>query len=102
MENKNENDGLNEHVLRAVGASDPTVAEGVTGEEPKALADCPGSACGAQTARCRDDVFPWQHDWKEEYYGVRCSKCGLFYAHGCAPWDYVGMDDATYFHLTGD
>lgn len=27
------------------------------------------------------------HEWKEEYYGTRCAKCGLFFASGCAPWD---------------
>lgn len=26
------------------------------------------------------------HDWKEEYYGDRCTKCNLFYAHGQGPW----------------
>lgn len=28
-----------------------------------------------------------QHDWVEEYYGNRCKRCELFYAHGSAPWD---------------
>lgn len=27
-----------------------------------------------------------EHDWKEEYYGTRCTKCGTFYAFGCEPW----------------
>lgn len=27
-----------------------------------------------------------EHDWKEEYYGTRCEKCGLFYPFGCEPW----------------
>jgi hypothetical protein len=27
------------------------------------------------------------HDFEEDYYGHRCKKCGLFFAHGCAPWD---------------
>lgn len=30
------------------------------------------------------------HDWQEEYYGTRCSRCYLFFAHGHAPWDVVG------------
>ena len=28
-----------------------------------------------------------QHDFQEEYYGTRCTKCDLFYPDGCAPWD---------------
>lgn len=32
---------------------------------------------------CEND----KHDFVEEYYGQRCSKCDLFYPHGCAPWD---------------
>lgn len=27
------------------------------------------------------------HDFAENYYGHKCSKCGLFYAFGCAPWE---------------
>jgi transposase-like protein len=27
------------------------------------------------------------HKWKQEYYGVRCSICGMFYPDGCAPWE---------------
>lgn len=37
-----------------------------------------------------DQVTLCDHEWAEEYYGHRCSKCDLFYAHGCAPWDYYG------------
>lgn len=33
------------------------------------------------------------HQWEEEYYGHRCKKCDLFYAHGQAPWDYYDEDD---------
>lgn len=33
-----------------------------------------------------------QHAWQEEYYGVRCTKCDLFYVDGSAPWDYVDED----------
>lgn len=29
----------------------------------------------------------FNHKWKEEYYGVRCEKCDLFYPDGCAPWE---------------
>lgn len=29
------------------------------------------------------------HEWANEYYGSRCTKCNLFYADGNAPWDYV-------------
>lgn len=29
------------------------------------------------------------HEWANEYYGSRCTKCDLFYADGNAPWDYV-------------
>lgn len=31
------------------------------------------------------------HEWKEEHYGTRCAKCGLFFAHGQAPWDDAAM-----------
>lgn len=31
------------------------------------------------------------HVWVEEYYGNRCSRCGLFFAYGCAPWDEDGL-----------
>jgi len=30
-----------------------------------------------------------EHEFKEEYYGWLCTKCKLFFAFGCAPWDYV-------------
>jgi hypothetical protein len=33
-----------------------------------------------------------EHDWKEEYYGTRCTKCQTFYAFGCEPW--AADDDA--------
>ena len=26
------------------------------------------------------------HEWKEEYYGVRCPKCNTFYPYGSEPW----------------
>lgn len=32
------------------------------------------------------------HDFVKEYYGVRCSRCDLFYPEGCAPWD-ANLDD---------
>lgn len=32
-------------------------------------------------------------DFKEEYYGFRCSVCGQFYAFGCAPWDIEADDE---------
>jgi len=22
----------------------------------------------------------WRHDWKQEYFGIRCQVCGLFFA----------------------
>jgi hypothetical protein len=37
-----------------------------------------------------DRVMSCDHKWEEEYYGHRCKECDLFYAHGCAPWDYYG------------
>lgn len=33
-----------------------------------------------------------EHDWREEYYGVRCSKCDTFYPSGSEPW--LPTDDA--------
>jgi hypothetical protein len=29
-----------------------------------------------------------QHDWKEEYYGFRCTKCDQFHPYGLEPWAY--------------
>ena len=26
-------------------------------------------------------------EYEEEYYGHKCKNCGIFYAHGNAPWD---------------
>jgi hypothetical protein len=34
-----------------------------------------------------------KHEWKEEYYGWACVHCKLFYAFGCAPWEYAEDDD---------
>jgi hypothetical protein len=28
-----------------------------------------------------------KHEWKEVYYGTECKLCGMFFAHGQAPWD---------------
>ena len=33
------------------------------------------------------------HDFKEVYYGHECTKCGLFFAFGCAPWDPEESDN---------
>ncbi len=39
---------------------------------------------------------PWDaHVFEETYYGHTCKKCGLFYAHGCAPWDDDDAPDPT-------
>ena len=36
----------------------------------------------------------WEdHKWKETYYGDECENCGLFFAHGCAPWDDDGLGE---------
>lgn len=32
-----------------------------------------------------------QHDWQEEYYGLKCSLCGEFVPYGCEPW--MPVDD---------
>ena len=29
---------------------------------------------------------PWNHSWKEEYYGYKCIHCGMFVPFGCEPW----------------
>lgn len=26
------------------------------------------------------------HEWKEEYYGLKCETCGEFIPYGCEPW----------------
>lgn len=42
----------------------------------------------------KEDCKEWEdHDWEDDYYGTRCKKCGLFFATGCAPWDYVGDEE---------
>lgn len=40
--------------------------------------------CGQSPCQDWDD-----HAFEETYYGHKCSKCGLFYAHGCAPWEDI-------------
>ena len=37
-----------------------------------------------------------EHEYKEEYYGHHCHKCGSFHAYGNAPWDYPDYDDDSY------
>lgn len=32
-----------------------------------------------------------RHEWREVDSGVACSRCGVFFPHGCAPW---APDDA--------
>lgn len=32
------------------------------------------------------------HTYVEEYYGHRCTECGVFFPHGGAPWD-IPLDD---------
>jgi len=27
-----------------------------------------------------------KHDWEENYYGIECRRCHLFYPDGCEPW----------------
>lgn len=41
-------------------------------------------------------AHPHKCEFQEEYYGWRCSVCGLFYAFGVAPWDEEPFEfDAT-------
>lgn len=47
--------------------------------------------------RCADS----KHQWKEEYYGWRCVNCQLFYAFGCAPWEFAEDDDFDTFDGEG-
>lgn len=42
------------------------------------------------TANSYCDTFACE--WVEEYYGWRCSKCGLFYDFGQAPWEDFGEE----------
>lgn len=39
-----------------------------------------------------------KHEYFDDYYGVRCRKCPLFYAYGCEPWapDYPDEQDEHY------
>ncbi len=37
---------------------------------------------------CENDL----HQWKNEYDGTRCQRCGAFYVHGLAPWE-IPTDD---------
>lgn len=41
----------------------------------------------------RQSAADCAHDWHEEYYGTRCSKCGTFYAIGHEPWSPQGHPD---------
>jgi len=34
----------------------------------------------------RCDGWAWEHNWQDDYYGVKCADCGDFYAYGCEPW----------------
>lgn len=45
-----------------------------------------GEAAVAGAAPCSANPLDCEHDWKEEYYGTRCSKCQTFYPSGCEPW----------------
>jgi len=57
--------------------------------------------CGAVTYKqpCAES----QHDWRDVYYGIECTKCGTFYPDGCEPWlpidddDYDEYDDLSAF-----
>lgn len=39
-----------------------------------------------------------KHDYVDDYYGVRCRKCPIFYPYGCEPWapEPEACDDACY------
>ena len=45
-----------------------------------------------------------EHDWREEYYGTRCAKCGTFYPFGCEPWmpDDEALTELQAMETTGD
>lgn len=43
-----------------------------------------------------------QHEWREEYYGWRCQKCKLFFAFGCAPWEFAEDEDFDTFDGESD
>lgn len=34
-----------------------------------------------------------QHDYFDDYYGVRCRKCPLFYPYGSEPWAVADVDE---------
>jgi len=38
--------------------------------------------------RLLEDQEMCKHEFKEVYYGHKCPKCGTFYPHGGAPWDF--------------
>ncbi len=48
----------------------------------------------------RQSCEKWsEHVWVEEYYGHKCNRCDLFFAHCCAPWDDDGLpQDGTSYH----
>lgn len=42
------------------------------------------------------------HEWEEEYYGWKCEKCRLFFAFGCAPWDFAEDGDKDFDTFDGE
>lgn len=35
-----------------------------------------------------DEHCEGKHDWRDDYYGYQCSRCPMFHAYGCAPWEH--------------
>lgn len=52
----------------------------------------------------RCDGWVWEHNWHDDYYGVKCADCGMFYAYGCEPWapEREGMDDDEWYEGEDD
>lgn len=38
----------------------------------------------------------WNHEWKQEYYGIRCVKCDLFYPDTGNWWADLDDDEDNY------
>jgi hypothetical protein len=54
----------------------------------RGMRDAPAKPSKSSDVQSLTPCPEWKdHDFKEEYYGYECKRCGLFFAYGCAPWE---------------
>ncbi len=39
------------------------------------------------------DCNLFNHDYREEYYGTKCAKCGIFWSSGQAPYEQDSIEE---------